>query len=571
MRAIAYILTAGVVAVIATATYWLSFQYFQSDEQRRASARLSLYRSTVLAELERFSHLTYVLARDPYVIDTASGGDTGALNSRLRAFAGRAGLDAIYLMSVSGVTRAASNAGEPGSFVGQDYSFRPYFKDALRGVQGRFYGIGATTGLPGYFYADAVHDARDALRGVIAIKLDLSVLQDSWREAGEQVVLANGDGVVLLSSNPDWLYRALDPLAPAQRAGIVATRQFPGQDLAPLDWQRPTPGRAVLAGDSVLHLSVGDLPHGWSLHYFASDDAAVTRAWLLTGSVVLAAGLMIILFQIQRAQRITAALRRSEGEEAALRLANERLAVEIDERRTAERRLQRTQGELERAGRLAALGQLAASVTHELGQPISAMRNHLAAAEIQSGQSVLTDRLQGLVERMEGITRQLKFFARKGRDQFEPLDLRAAMQAVLELMAPNLSARDVTVRTDWPDRPVELACNRLRIEQVMTNLLRNALDAMQDQDRPQVDIAIGSDPGTVWFSVADNGHGFGSRAFAELAEPFATTRESGQGMGLGLAISTVIVEDHQGRISAENRDGGGALIRVTFPAGQAET
>lgn len=571
MRVLAYILTAGLVAVIATATYWLSFQYFQSDEQTRASARLSLYRSTVLAELERFSHLTYVLARDPYVIDTAAGGDTDALNARLRSFAARAGLDAIYLMEVSGVTRAASNAGEPGSFVGQDYSFRPYFKDAQKGVQGRFYGIGATTGLPGYFYADAVYGQLEELLGVVAIKLDLSVLQDRWREAGEQVILANGDGVVLLSSNPDWLYRVLDPLTPAQRERIVAARQFPGQDLAPLDWQRSGAGRAILNGENLLHLSVGDLPHGWSLHYFANDDAAVTRSWLLTGSVVLAAGLAIILFQIQRAQRITAALRRSEQEEAALRLANERLAVEIDERRTAERRLQRTQGELERAGRLAALGQLAASVTHELGQPISAMRNHLAAAEIQSGQSVLTDRLQGLVERMEGITRQLKFFARKGRDKFEPVDLREAMQAVLELMAPNLSARDVAVRTDWPEEPVTLVCNRLRIEQVMTNLLRNALDAMQDQDRPAIDIAIGSDPDAVWFTVADNGHGFGARAFAELSEPFATTRESGQGMGLGLAISTVIVEDHQGRMVAENRDGGGALIRVSFPREQAET
>ena len=281
--------------------------------------------------------------------------------------------------------------------------------------------------------------------------------------------------------------------------------------------------------------------------------------------VLFIAGTILMSVQFQRARRIGAALRRSEREEAELRAANERLAIEIEERRSAERRLQRTQDELERAGRLAVLGQLAASVTHELGQPIAAMRNHLAAAELQGQGGTMLPRLQGLVDRMEGITRQLKFFARKGKQEFEQVDLRDAIHAVLELMRPSVDAQEVTLDITLPDHPVMLQSNRLRIEQVMTNLMRNAVDAMVDCDPRVLSVAVGQNNDAVWFTVGDTGHGLGDRDLRELAEPFVTTRESGQGMGLGLAISSAIVDDHGGRISAQNRDSGGAIFRVTFP------
>ncbi|WP_246660356.1 ATP-binding protein [Nitratireductor sp. XY-223] len=555
------------VAVLAVAgTFRLSYAYFQSEELSKADERLSLYRSSVVAALERFSHLTYVLARDPFVIATAGGDNTDRLNRRLKGFAEQAGLDAIYLMAQDGETVSASNAGEPSSFVGQNYAFRPYFKDAMSGQQGRFYGIGATTGEPGYFIADAVRGGNGTVLGVIAIKIDLSRLQESWRRGGEQVFMTNADGVVLLSSDRAWSYRVLAPLTAEQRDLIRTTRQFPGQDLDPLDWT-PLPSRRARINDiERLHLTETGLPHGWQLHYLASDDRAITRAWLATGTAVILAGLVLLLMQIQRTRRMKAALRRSEEEEAQLRLANERLAVEIDERRTAERRLKRTQGELDRASRLAALGQLAASVTHELGQPIAAMRNHLAAAEMSTqGNVALTGGLSGLVERMEGITRQLKFFARTEMENFENVDLREAMQASMALVQPNLSEIDAKVVTSFVGQAVVVRGNRLRLEQVMTNLLRNAVDAMEETDGPEIDIGIGVDGSTAWFEVRDNGHGLGEATLADIREPFVTTRESGRGMGLGLAITSTIVNDHGGVMTARNAEGGGAVFRVEFP------
>ena len=558
-----------VAMVIATVgVFWASLAYFRAEELDRASARLTLYQSTVEAELQRFSHLTYVLARDPFVIETATGGPTPALDTRLGSFANRAEIDAIYLMDTTGLTISASNAQTPSSFLGQNYGFRPYFKDALNGKQGAFYGIGATTGIPGYFFAEAVTGDDGAYLGVIAIKIDLYALQDSWRQAGERVMLTNADGVVLLASVPEWRYRTLSPLSTEQRARIDGARQFGKEPLAPLDWTPLDDNNAVFGAERLLHLTSDKLPNDWSLHYFTTDDQARTNSLLVTGTLVLIAGAVFILFQVQRTRRIGTALRRSVDEEAALRAANERLAVEINERRTAEQRLQKTQAELERAGRLAALGQLASSVTHELGQPIAAMRNHLVAAEMQSGESSLSTKLHGLVERMEGITRQLKFFSRKGRDNLETVDLKEAMDSALELIAPGLEETQTQVLLDCTEAPVTLFANRLRIEQVMTNLLRNALDAMESDRAPTIEISIGADDEGVWFQVSDNGHGLGDKSLTELREPFATTRESGHGMGLGLTISAGIVDDHNGIMTAQNRPGGGAIFKAHFPRAQ---
>lgn len=552
---------------VALGVFLVSLGFFRSEEEAKATGRVSLYRSMVISEVERFSHLSYVLARDTRVIETATGGPVAALDARLAAFAARAGLDAIYLMRPDGLTIAASNVGTPESFVGQDYGFRPYFQAALAGVQGRFYGIGATTGLPGYFIADPVRAPDGGLVGVIAIKLDLTELEETWRAAGEQVLLANRDGVVMLSSEPGWRYRSLRALGPEQRARIAQDRQFPGQDLMPLDWQpRDGAKRAVIDGTERIHLTAPIAPHGWVLHYFADDSAAVTRSLLSTGLVMILTGAGFLVAQVRRTRRIGAALRRSEAEEAQLREANERLAVEIEERRTAERRLARTQDELERASRLAALGQLAASVTHELGQPIAAMRNHLTAAEI-GGQPAarIIPKITGIVDRMEAITRQLKFFARNDREEFGAVDLCAAVQAALALVEPNIARVGAEVVLDAPDTAVLVRGNQLRLEQVLTNVLRNAVDAVEDRAERRIDIALGRGDGVGWVEVHDTGHGLGQARLDELQEPFVTTRESGRGMGLGLAISANIVKAHHGRLSAHNLAEGGAVFRIEIP------
>ena len=335
-----------------------------------------MYRNTLESEIRHFCHVPFILSLDPVVAQTLAGGSAETLDTRLARFAKSAGLDAIYLMDHSGHTVSASNAGVRQRSKAKTMVIAPYFQAARDGELGEFYGIGATTGKPGYFYAIEVQHPRNGDDGVIAIKTDLAPLQDSWQASGERILLANADGVVLLASDPDWRYRALEPLTPSQQDRIKASRQFANEALSPLDWSVDTKDQtAQIDGESYLYLSNTDLPNAWSLHFFVPQDPARTSAWLATGIFVILAMTNVIAYQMTRAQRIGAALQRSEQEEMLLRQANEKLAIEIEERRLTEQNLQRTQAELEQAGRLAALGQLASSVTHELGQPIAAMRN----------------------------------------------------------------------------------------------------------------------------------------------------------------------------------------------------
>jgi len=564
MRA-TYLLFMTAAIVLSAGLFWGSFAYFKAQEIDKAAARLTLYRSTLVDELRHFSHLPFLLSLDPVVAATLAGADPAELDHRLARFAQSAGIDAIYLMDATGLTIAASNAKSDPSFKGQNYAFRPYFQEAQRGELGEFYGIGATTGQPGYFYAIPVQNPTGK-DGVIAIKIDLSSLQENWQASGEQIVLANADGVALLASDPSWRYRTLRPLTPAQRDRIVTSRQFADERLEVFDWSFDLARKtAQIGNEKLLYLHTGDLPNSWSLHFFVADDVAITRAWLTTGSFMAIAMLSFIALQFSRVRRMDTALKRSKNEEALLRETNDKLAREIEDRRAAERDLQKTQAELERAGRLAALGQLASSVTHELGQPIAAMRNQLAAAEITSGATPLTNKMEGLVARMESITKQLKFFSRKGRDQFEVVDLRDIMDDALDLLAPTITHADAQVRFTRPDKPMMIKANRLRVEQVITNIVRNALDAVENAKLREVAMAMGQEDGVIWFTVADTGHGFDGKSLDDLNEPFATTRESGKGMGLGLTISAGIVSDHNGTISAVDQAGGGAIFRVELP------
>ncbi|WP_348520666.1 sensor histidine kinase [Amylibacter marinus] len=562
----------GVLAALVAvwAIFQVSFGYFRSEELAKAEGRLSLYQNSISAEVERYAHLTHILARDSVVVETIMGADTGALNLRFEDFAQRAGLDAIYLIAQNGETIAASNHRTDRSFIGQNYAFRPYFQAALAGDQGRFYAIGATTGLPGYFIADAVRGPDGSALGVVAIKIDFSALEQSWSAPGEHVVLADAAGVILMASSPRWRYKTLAPLGREVLQRIKETRQFPSQDLDQLDWRALGGGRANLEGVQRLYLVANIEPAGWGLHYFSSEDWAISRAWLVSVLAACVGAAIFIGLQVQRSRRVDAALRRSEQEEVKLRRANEMLALEIDDRRTAERRLARTKDELERASRLAALGQLSASVTHELGQPIAAMRNHLVAAEIGgTGPSPLTQKLEGLVGRMESITKQLKFFARQDGEPFEQVDLHGALAGALGLLQANIETTGVAVRGPDNSAPATLRGSRLRIEQVITNLLRNAIDACEEEEAPEITLAIGQDAQQVWFAVSDNGHGIGQATLADLQEPFVSSRESGRGMGLGLAISAGIVKDHAGTMQAENLPAGGARFRVEFPRSDA--
>jgi two-component system C4-dicarboxylate transport sensor histidine kinase DctB len=268
-------------------------------------------------------------------------------------------------------------------------------------------------------------------------------------------------------------------------------------------------------------------------------------------------------------RRATTRLRFSMRESAELRQLNAALQREIAERERAERHLEVAEQTLQQSSKLAALGEMSAAVSHELNQPLAAMKTYLAGAKLllqrKRPEEALSSfqRIDDLIERMGAITRQLKSYARKGGEAFEPVDVKDCVSSALAMMEPQLRRRDVAIVRNMPRTPVIVEADRVRLEQVLINLLRNALDATKTTPKPEIQIIVS--PGDmVMITVRDNGTGITD--LERLFEPFYTTKAPGDGVGLGLAISSGIVNDLGGRLTARNGREGGAVFEIRLPA-----
>ena len=171
-------------------------------------------------------------------------------------------------------------------------------------------------------------------------------------------------------------------------------------------------------------------------------------------------------------------------------------------------------------------------------------------------------RIDDLIERMGAITKQLKSYARKAGDEFHPVELGDALASALALMEPQLRQRQIKIRRVLPDEDVLIMGDRMRVEQVMINLLRNALDATQTSADPEIEVILAKGE-TASLTVRDNGAGIEN--LNDLFEPFYTTKKPGDGVGLGLAISSGIVNDLGGRLMARNGHDGGAVFEMQLP------
>ena len=547
---VALLVLAGFVTL-----FFASLNVFTSVALERAEGRAQLYRSTLISALERLEHLPFIVAQDPAVVRALAENRIEGLNGRLEDFAQRSNAEAIYVMDANGWTIAASNYRNEVNFLGKNYGFRPYFKDAMAGKRGEFFAIGATTFKPGYFIGDPVRDANGDAIGVVALKVALSELTGAWAASGDDILVTNNDGIVVFATSDDWRYRSISPLSETQRAEIAAKQQFGKQDLTALAWQAGPNNQVQLDGTTYLFSNKMVEARGWTLWYIEPMANIYQRTWfvIVLGAIVLAG--LAVAFQTFRSNQLRQALRASYDD-------RRKLLVEIEERKTAERRLERTQSELQRTSKLAALGQLAASVTHELGQPISAMRNYLAAEQISPKYKPggLPDKLTALVARMENITKELKFFSSPAEPSAEEFQINDVINGAKSLTQHNLDAEGVEFETDMSVDLPPIRGNRQRLEQVFVNLFRNAISAMAEAQKRKISVKASSDTDWLTIIVEDSGHGLAGQTIEQLQEPFHTSKPSGQGMGLGLAISADIIREHGGSLSANDLEDGAEFV-----------
>ncbi|WP_159835088.1 sensor histidine kinase [Burkholderia sp. 8Y] len=587
-RILVFLALAALLAASCALTWHVERQRGIDELRRNAAARVDRTTNTLKSTLDRYEYLPYLLSRHPFVQDVLVSPDARNVdraNRYLEDLNRRAHATATYLIRADGYCVAASNWRGPDSFIGVEYHFRPYFVDAVKGGVGRFFGLGTISLEPGYYISQPVYQegGRDLI-GVAVVKLNLEWLQGA--DASEPLLVTDDHGVIFLSSVPSWKYHTVRPLPQSVEASVYQTRQYAQQPITPLPLSivETLEGGAQIVRVGGGHnapsflatrRSIGE--PDWQLITMAPLDpveSAAQTAVVVTALVFVSLCLLAFYWRMRRA-RVREMIRSRELLQAAyaelnqrvaertadLSEANAQLMKEVNERTRAEQDLRAAHDELIQASKLAALGQMAAGITHELNQPLAALRSFSDNTRvlIQRGdQTAARENLEAiaaLTERMGKITNQLKLFVAKARPKNARTDVARALRNVLGMLGPRLKTvvLDIAPELEGDGPPVIVRCEDLRLEQVFINLIGNALDAVASCDAPRIVIELDVRAEAVEIVVRDNGPGIAADALPHLFEPFFTTKETGHGLGLGLAISSAIARDYGGTLAARNR------------------
>ncbi|MGH2343049.1 sensor histidine kinase [Segnochrobactraceae bacterium EtOH-i3] len=573
----------------------------------RAEGLVTLQTAMLRAELDKQRALPLVLAEDPDVRQTLlepTPERLAALDDKFRVLAEGTRAGVIYLLDVTGRTLAASNAGTPESFVGFDYSFRPYFHRAMSAGGAEHFALGSVSHAPGLYLTRRIslgtgaapphpgvsvpEGTPEGALGVIVVKVAFDAVEADWRRLAMPAYVTDTRGIVLVTSVDGWRFDALTELSPETRAEIRTSLQFGDAPLARLPvraLEHPVvPGLVVAeppgsrAPRTFMALARAVPTTDWTLHLLAPTEPEVMRATLLARGIALAAtvALMLLaafgLWRWRRAgeRRSEEARARAELEDrvaertAALSDANGRLLAEAEERRRAESALAQLRDERAQVNRLAIMGQIAASVAHEINQPVAAIRTTAdnSAIHLERGNGAAVARnlttIASLTERIGAITGQLRSFGRRSATALEPVPLGEAIRGALLLLGHRLKRQGVELEGEEAGDGLLVLASRIRLEQVFVNLFQNALDAMDGAPDGVIRLIVAYTDERVRVSVLDSGPGLAPEVAAALFTPFRTTKP--RGLGLGLVICHDIVTGFAGTLSASNRPEGGACF-----------
>ncbi|RMR18134.1 Sensor histidine kinase [Pseudomonas amygdali pv. ulmi] len=563
--------------------------------------QLELHARTVESEISKYTYLPSVLELESSVsqlLNEPSPELQQQVNRYLEGMNRRSRSRAIYVMDTTGRVLATSNWRDSDSYQGEDLSFRAYFQDAVRGLPGRFYGIGTTTGESGYYLAHGLED-KGRIIGVAVIKVRLEALEERWQRARLEAFVSDENGIIILSSDPARRLKSVRPLTPQVKERLARSLQYywwPLNELVPLERETLSEGVEKLVFPA--NVSV-DREHK-QVSYLAQSRPLSDTAWHLTlltpledlrreaanqGMLVAVACALVTFLLIawnERRKVISTRLAAREALQAAnnelerkiaertehLRASNERLKAQIRERRQAEDTLRRAQDELVQAGKLAAIGQMSTSIAHELNQPLAALRTlsgntvrFLERGALDTASANLRT-INDLVDRMGRITASLRAFARRGDDQGQA-QLSKAVEAAAQLLGVRLEQSGLTLHRDFVD--ATLSIDQTRLEQILVNLIGNALDAMFNQPAPELWLTGSIEDGRYRLRVRDNGHGIDTETRKHLFEPFFTTKPGEQGLGLGLTLSASLAAAAGGNLSAEHPGDGGTTFVLSLP------
>ncbi|WP_424928248.1 ATP-binding protein [Amaricoccus tamworthensis] len=561
---IGMVLSVVLMALVIWASQIYLTRSFVEEEAAKAKTRATLYAGTIKAKMVSHSVAPLLLSRDPILTIPLRLGEFANIDEDLAAFQEELGYGAIFLLNTDGNVVVAGGSHELNDYEGD----QNFFLAAIGSDKTEFTVTGGGE-TPYQFHYSRKLTFDDRFVGVIVVSVDLASVENSWRLQGSKVIVSDEEGSILLASEPSWRGRTTDEI-------LVPENERPSVRHAIRTVEERLGGVPYVYFDQTpLLASKVPLGHGsWQLTYYSTlEDVRARVNAILAGIFMVLALLLALLFYLL-SRRHEAESARIQGESDILRQLNRKLSNEIATRRRVEKNLQEAEQSLEQASKLAALGQMSAAVSHELNQPLAAMKTYLAGARLLLSRRRLDEamtsfqRIDDLINRMGAITRQLKSYATKRPVELVEIDLRDSVREALSMMSPQLGKMSVAINTVVPSEPVRLRADPLRTEQIIVNLLRNALDAVRPMEDRKIDILLVEGESIV-LSITDNGMGL--KDPDQLFEPFYTTKRPGEGLGLGLAISAGFAGELGGRLVARNAPDGGAVFELILPPIESQT
>ena len=546
-----------VVLLVATNSFFTS--KYLNDIKQEGEIRLTQNERNIVSELQKNSVIPQFLVRDQSIWNALLSNNFSSLPQMFFEFIDEISIESITLMDRTGQIVAV--AGKENLNVNS--SNKIIFNTAISTNDTVMNIIEKNENEFGFFYSRKIENDQRVL-GVLSIEVDLKKFENSWKSAGERIFISNGEGKIVLATEPTWKGLSEDLAWKNQNSKNIIKR---GYSVAK-GWVDSNESDQYFNDSSFVRFNKNIPILNWKISSFENYSGVRERVNTILALEILIFLLLLVLSLYSLNRKKILRLNLFEEETIKLRELNKKLETEMEQRKRVEKNLLAVEQTLEQHSKLAALGEMSAAISHELNQPLAAMKTYLAGASLllkrnrpQETVAALM-RIDGLIHRMGEITKQLKSFARKNTESFVPLNFNDAILEAMSIMEPQLKQSGIKIDTNIPSEPVLIVGDQQRLEQVIINLIRNAIDALDDTELPSITISLYKN-NSVRFSIRDNGKGIND--LEKLFEPFQTSKDPGKGLGLGLAISSNIISELGGSLSGENLTPTGAEFTIKLP------
>ncbi|KAB0466094.1 sensor histidine kinase [Vibrio kanaloae] len=611
-----------------TATHFLAVQFQEKAVTQQLNEAANKANLQIDSELDKFKQIPDLLSHDPRLLsyfDQSPQSDrmtTTQLNKLLFEWSSQSQADTIYIHNPSGTVVASSNYQKAQTFVGENFSFRPYFASAIKGNNTQYVALGARSNVRGYFLSSPLYIAKEVV-GVITVKVSLENLENILTSDDFEIIVLDSNQVVFLSSQIHWLYHSLLPLSEQQQQDIALQRQYGQSQISIIEAFRSSSvakeineanqSNGIPASQVQRNLTANQLFKLGNFNLYPTEishnqyqvialketNAEILKVLQIDVIFVVIYSLMVLIAWSWRQTYVAkvALTRLNQNLEQAvdkrtqyLKQSNQQLQQTIFQYQESQLKLKQTEQELTQTAKLAVLGELSASINHEINQPLAALRTYSenSVKLLEMGRSDLVksnlDKMIALNASITKIITRLKVFTRKvTKQQHHKANLHQAINNATTILSTLMLKHGITLRLSTVPNDINIAIHPTELEQVLVNLTHNAIQALQQQcleqetlkeqqaqghhlnqlASPQIGVEWQLQNGTCRLIIWDNGIGISDDKLEQLFDPFFTTKP--EGLGLGLSISKRIIEAYHGTIKATQRAPSGMLFSLDIP------